>query len=418
MLSLDNGTNAGWTEDHSGLDKIRWAASHMPVLGSIRQECLSSRPLAGIRIAICLHLEAKTAVLALVLRDAGADVAACASNPLSTQDDIVDALQLSGLSVFARRGQTAEEYTGQLDAVLDTRPHLIIDDGQDLVARLHTERRDVLDTVIGGCEETTTGIQRLKALEREGALRFPMIAVNDARMKNLFDNRYGTGQSVWDAILRTTNLTIAGRTVVVAGYGWCGKGVSRRAAGLGARVIVTEIDPVKANEALMDGFDVMPMIDAAPLGDFFITVTGNIDVIRMEHLQRMKDGALLANAGHFDVEISLPDLAALAAESREVRPNIMEYVLPNRRRLHLLAAGRLVNLVAGDGHPVEVMDLSFALQALCVLYLARQGQSLAPAVYPVPEELDLRVARERLAASKVRLDHLSGDQADYLDQWK
>lgn len=401
-----------------GRKKIEWAAKFMPLMAILGQAYEASRPLTGHTVAVCLHMEAKSAWLALLLQKAGAQVIACASNPLSTQDDVVSALIESGVPVFARYGASAEEYKAHLNAALNCKPDLLIDDGQDLVALLHTERLEQTADILGGCEETTTGIQRLKALESQGMLRFPMMAVNDAQMKYLFDNRYGTGQSVWDGIMRTTNLTVAGKKVVVAGYGWCGKGVSRRAQGLGAKVVVTEIDPIKANEALMDGFLVMPMLEAARIGDFFITVTGNIEVIRREHMAVMKDGAVLSNAGHFDVEVSRPDLMDLAVTRRIVRRNIEEFVLTDGRRLHLLAEGRLVNLAAGDGHPAEVMDLSFALQAESVVYLAQNHNNMEPILYSVPQTIDERIARLKLQSVGVVIDQLTEPQERYMASWQ
>lgn len=344
-------------------------------------------------------------------------MAACASNPLSTQDDVVAALVDSGIAVYALHGEDREDYHRFLHLSLDNHPDAIIDDGADLISILVKERPGQARQLIGACEETTTGIFRLRSMDKEGSLPFPVIAVNDAYMKYLFDNRYGTGQSVWDGINRTTNLVVAGKNVVVAGYGWCGKGVSMRALGMGARVIITEIDPIKANEAIMDGFEVMTMSEAAPLGDIFITVTGNINVIRREHLELMKDNVILANAGHFDVEISKGDLNSLSVNKRQVRPNIEEFLLADGRRLYLLAEGRLVNLAAGDGHPAEVMDLSFSLQALSMLYLIENQGKLGPHVYEVPQAIDLRVARLKLQAAGVNIDRLTQEQEKYLSSW-
>ncbi|WP_338824683.1 Adenosylhomocysteinase [Moorella humiferrea] len=401
-----------------GLLKIEWVQKHMPILNEIRRDFSERRPLAGMRVGICLHLEAKTAYLALVLKAGGAEVAICGSNPLSTQDDVCAGLAEQGVAVYAHHGCTAEEYNTFLNKVLDTRPQLVIDDGGDLVHLLHTDRRELLPDIIGGAEETTTGILRLKAMEAEGTLAFPMVAVNNGACKHLFDNRYGTGQSTWDGIMRTTNLTVCGKTVVVAGYGWCGKGVAMRAKGLGARVIVTEVDPIAANEALMDGFQVMPMIEAAKLGDFFVTVTGCTNVIRAEHFAVMKDGAILANAGHFDVEINKNDLMAIAQSHRPARRNIEEFVLKDGRRLYLLAEGRLVNIAAADGHPAEIMDLSFALQALSLEYLINNAGQLPPKVLPVTREIDLKVASLRLKALGVEIDELTPEQQRYLASWR
>ncbi|NLV15750.1 MAG: adenosylhomocysteinase [Syntrophomonadaceae bacterium] len=402
----------------AGHRKIEWAQRHMPILNVLGKQFSASQPLKGLKIGVCLHLEAKTAYLAQTLQRAGGEIIACASNPLSTQDDVVAALIDSGITVFARYGATPEEYNQHLAATLDRQPDAIIDDGQDLIAMLHKDRPQQARKIIGGCEETTTGIHRLRAMEREGLLLFPMIAVNDAYMKYLFDNRYGTGQSVWDSIMRTTNLVVAGKTVVVAGYGWCGKGVSIRAKGLGAKVIITEIDPIKANEAIMDGFQVMSMKKAAPIGDIFITVTGNINVIRREHIEIMKDGAILSNAGHFDVEVSKPDLEQMAVSRKDIRANTEEYLMADGRRIYLLAEGRLVNLAAGDGHPAEVMDMSFSLQALSLMYLIENHQQLEPRVYNVPQEIDQKVAHMRLQTLGIVIDELTPEQDKYLASWE
>ncbi len=400
-----------------GFKKLEWVSNNMPVLNKLREEFAEKKPLAGKTIACCLHLEAKTGYLLQTLQVAGARVIACASNPLSTQDDVVAALVESGISVFALHGESPEEYQRYLELTLDTYPDALIDDGADMVTTLIKQRPEQAQNLIGGCEETTTGIIRLKSMEKDKALPFPMMAVNDAYMKYLFDNRYGTGQSVWDGINRSTNLVVAGKNVVVAGYGWCGKGVSMRALGMGARIIITEIDPIKANEAIMDGFEVMPMSTAATLGDIFITVTGNINVIRKEHMAVMKDKAIMANAGHFDVEINKNDLAALAVSRRIVRNNIEEFKLADGRRLYLLAEGRLVNLAAGDGHPAEVMDLSFSLQALSLLYVIENRSRLENKVYNVPDSIDQRVACLKLEAEGVRIDELSSEQEKYLASW-
>ncbi|MDI6894939.1 MAG: adenosylhomocysteinase [Bacillota bacterium] len=398
--------------------KIDWVSQHMPVLGEIKKEFTKELPFAGRRVAICLHLEAKTAYLAQVIRDGGAQVAVAGSNPLSTQDDVAAALAESGVLVYAWRDAARDEYRAFLHRVLDTEPDLIIDDGADLVTLIHTERRELLKKVKGACEETTTGIHRLRAMEARGVLEIPVVAVNDAYCKHLFDNRYGTGQATWDGIMRATNLVVAGKTVVVVGYGWCGKGVAMRGRGLGARVIVCEVDPISAIEAIMDGFGVMPLGEAARVGDFFVTVTGNRDVIRGEHFQVMKDGAILANAGHFDVEISKPDLDRLAVSRRVVRPGVEEYRLADGRRLHLLAEGRLVNLAAADGHPAEIMDLSFGLQALALRHVQERGPELGRGVLGVPREMDEKVARLWLAGWGVSIDGLTGEQAEYLRSWR
>lgn len=397
--------------------KIDWVKEHMPVLNAIRAEFERDLPFKGKRVVICLHLEAKTAYLAKVVQAGGAEVTVVASNPLSTQDDVVAALVDSGVNAYAWYGATDEEYKQHLHKALDFGPDLIIDDGGDLVSTIHSERRELIGKVIGGAEETTTGILRLRAMERDGELSFPMIAVNDAFCKYLFDNRYGTGQSVWDGIMRTTNLVVAGKTVVVAGYGWCGKGVAMRAKGLGARVVVCEIDPIKAAEAWMDGFEVMPMKDAAAKGNLFVSVTGNKDIITGEHYPLMPDGAIMCNAGHFDVEINKPELEQLAVGKRTVRKNIEEFQLKNGRKVYLLAEGRLVNLAAGDGHPAEVMDMTFSLQALSLQYMYENRKQLDNKVYNVTGEIDRRVAELRLASLGISIDKLSPEQAKYLASW-
>ncbi|MGI1659819.1 MAG: adenosylhomocysteinase [Desulfitobacterium sp.] len=400
-----------------GQMKIDWVAAHMPVLNALKKEFERDLPFANQRVVICLHLEAKTAYLAKVIQAGGAEVTVVASNPLSTQDDVVAALVEGGVNAFAWYGATDEEYHHHLNRALDFKPDFIIDDGGDLVSTIHTKRRELLGKVRGGAEETTTGILRLKAMEKAGDLSFPMIAVNDAQCKYLFDNRYGTGQSVWDGIMRTTNLVVAGKTVVVAGYGWCGKGVALRAKGLGARVIVCEINSIKANEAWMDGFEVMPMVEAAPHGDVFITVTGNKDVITGEHFKVMKPGAIMCNAGHFDVEVNKVQLSSMSKSVQVVRPNIEEFTLQDGKRLYLLAEGRLVNLAAGDGHPAEVMDMTFALQALSLKYVAQNAGELEHSVHTVPDEIDQRVAELRLESLGLKIDHLSKEQKAYLEAW-
>lgn len=399
----------------SGHAKMDWASSHMPILNRIRDRYQSHKPLANQRVAISLHLEAKTAVLAELLHLGGASIAITSSNPLTAQDDVAAALSERGVQVHAFRGATPEEFDQWHQRVLDIEPTLIIDDGGELTDRLHHQRQKLARAVIGGAEETTTGVIRLKALARRGLLQYPMVLVNDADMKHLFDNRYGTGQSTWDGIMRTTNLVIAGKTVVVAGYGWCGKGVAERARGLGARVIITEVNPVRANEALMDGHQVMTMAEAAKLGDFFITVTGNYGVIQAEHFRVMKNGAILANAGHFDVEVDVKALGDMALGTKAGRgPGITGYELSDGRVLWLLAQGRLVNLAAGDGHPAEIMDLTFALQALSLEELLRVRPE--PGVYPVSKEVDNWVATIRLEALGLSIDYLSTAQKEYLDQ--
>jgi len=396
-----------------GTQKIAWARAHMPIVGAIEEQLAREQPFRGMRIAISIHLEAKTARFVLALAAAGAEVAVTGSNPLSTQDDVVAALQAEGVPVSAKRGASPKEYWDGLMRTLETRPHLLLDDGGDLTALLHGEYAELGAEVIGICEETTTGVTRLHKLARTGKLRFPAVAVNEARMKYLFDNRYGTGQSTWDAIMRTTNLLVAGKTVLVAGYGWCGRGVAMRARGLGARVVVAEVDPVRAVEALMDGFIVQPLREAIQVADFLVTATGCRDVVTWEDLLAAKEGLILANAGHFDVEI---DVRALRerAQWREVREGVEEFTLPNGKRVYLLAHGRLVNLAAGDGHPVEIMDISFALQALSLRWLSMEGRDLSPGVYPVPREIDEQVARMFLATRNVRIDYLTGEQKRYL----
>jgi adenosylhomocysteinase len=394
-----------------------WVKARMPVLNRIREQFERERPFQGLRVAISLHLEAKTAYLAKVIQAGGADVAITGSNPLSTQDDVCAALVEEGITVFAKYNPDPREYKELLVRTLETKPDLLIDDGGDLVTILHSERRDLLAGIRGGAEETTTGILRLKAMEKDGTLQFPMVAVNDAYCKYLFDNRYGTGQSVWDGINRTTNLVVAGKTVVVAGYGWCGKGVAMRAKGLGANVVVTEVDAIKAVEAYMDGFSVMSMSEAARLGDVFVTVTGNRDVIRREHYEVMKDGAIIANAGHFDVEASKPGLEEIAVSKRTARRNIEEFRMPDGRKLYLLAEGRLVNLAAGDGHPAEIMDMTFALQAVSLKYINEHYERIGPQVVKVPFELDEQVARYKLESLGIHIDRLTEEQRAYLDSW-
>ena len=395
--------------------KIEWVRHHMPLLNGLEEEFSKEQPFKGLKIALSVHLEAKTAYLCEVLAAGGAEMFVTGSNPLSTQDDVAAALVHAGLNVFAWYGATADEYARHCRRVIEAGPNIIIDDGGDLVNLLHTEFPELIPNVIGGCEETTTGILRLQRLDREKRLMIPMVLVNNAECKHFFDNRYGTGQSVWDGINRTTNLIVAGKTVVVAGYGWCGKGVAMRAKGLGAKVIVTEINPVKAMEAVMDGFRVMTMRDAAPVGDIFITVTGCEDVVTKEHFLAMKDGAICCNAGHFDSEVSVSQLKNMAVRRRQARKNIQEYELPNGRKIYVLAEGRLVNLAAGDGHPAEIMDMSFAIQALSAKYLADNRDTLkGGALHNVPEEIDREVARRKLADWGVTIDTLTGKQRIYL----
>jgi adenosylhomocysteinase len=399
-----------------GQKKIDWVQRRMGLLNAIRARFEAEKPFKGVRLSLSIHLEAKTAYLAQVLHSGGAEIAVTGCNPLSLQDDVAAALASSGeISVFGWHGASPDEYTGHLVAVLMAKPNVFLDDGGDLTNLLHGELADAAKQVWGGTEETTTGVRRLRALAASGQLKFPMFAVNDAQMKHLFDNRYGTGQSTWDAIMRTTNLTVAGKTVVVSGYGWCGRGVAMRAKGLGADVIVTEVDPVRAIEAVMDGYRAMPMREAASQGDIFVTTTGCRDVITREALSVMKDGALLANAGHFDVEINLNDLRALSTRQHEIRANIEEFELKDKRRLYLLAQGRLVNLAAGDGHPVEIMDMSFAIQALTLEYIVKSHAKLKPGVYPVPPELDRGVAEMKLQTLGLSIDRLSPEQQSYLE---
>ncbi|QGG56905.1 adenosylhomocysteinase [Paenibacillus sp. FSL W8-1187] len=397
--------------------KIDWVQAHMPVLNQIREQFEKEQPFKGLKVSICLHLEAKTAYLAKVVQAGGAEVTITGSNPLSTQDDVCAALVEDGITVFAKYNPDPQEFKQLMVRALESKPDLIIDDGGDFATILHAERPDLMENLRGGAEETTTGIIKLKALQKEGTLKFPMVAVNDAYCKHLFDNRYGTGQSAWDGLIRTTNLIVTGKTVVVVGYGWCGKGVAMRAKGLGANVIVTEVDAIKAVEAHMDGFQVMPMAEAAKHGDMFITVTGNKYVINGEHYPQMKNGAILANAGHFDVEFSKPDLAALTKEIRTVRKNIEEYRLHDGRSIYVLAEGRLVNLAAGDGHPAEIMDMTFALQAVALKYVNDSYKELGPGVVSVPYELDERVARTKLEALGIHIDALTEEQKQYLDSW-
>jgi len=401
----------------AGHQKIDWVRRNMPLLRSLEEEFAQSRPFQNLRVALSIHLEAKTAYLCQVLAAGGAEMWITGSNPLSTQDDVAAALAESGLNVFAWYNATDKEYDAHIRAVLEAGPHIIIDDGGDLVTVMHEEFPQLCAQVIGGCEETTTGILRLKAMAERGALAFPMVKVNDADCKHLFDNRYGTGQSVFDGIDRTTNLIIAGKTVVVAGYGWCGKGVAMRAKGLGAKVIVTEIDPIKGIEAIMDGFTLARMQEAAPLGDIFITVTGCCDVINEAHYLLMKDGAILTNAGHFDVEVNVKALRELAVEAREMRHNIVGYKMPNGNWLHLIAEGRLVNLAAGDGHPAEIMDMSFAIQALSAKFLAdHRNENFDEKLLAVPREIDLEVAHRALKFMGCGLDNLTQEQERYLYQ--
>jgi len=398
--------------------EVEWASRHMPVLNQIRERFEREKPLEGVRVSACLHVTKETANLVLTLMAGGAEVALAASNPLSTKDEVAAALAEEGVNVYAWWGETAEEYSWCIRQALSYEPDIILDDGGDMNAMVHKEFPDLLPKVVGACEETTTGVIRLRAMARDGVLRYPVIAVNEAQTKWDFDNVYGTGQSTIDGILRATNILLAGKTFVVAGYGHCGRGLATRARGMGANVIVCEVDPIKALRALMDGFRVMPMREAAKVGDIFVTVTGNKGVIRREHMELMKDGAILANSGHFNVEISLPDLETLAVEKRRIKPHVDEYVLKDGRRLYLLAEGRLVNLAAAEGHPSEVMDMSFSNQALCVEYLVEHGRELQPKVYPVPREIDEEVARLKLKAMGIEIDELTEEQKRYLASWE
>ena len=398
----------------SGHDKIEWVKNFMPVMAAVDEEFSKSKPFAGKKMVITLHLEAKTAYMAEIFHHAGAEVALTGSNPLSTQDDVAAALVEDGVNVFAWHGCTDEEYNTFINRALDIKPDIVIDDGGDLVHMLHTKRRELLTGIIGGSEETTTGVHRLRALADQGKLEFPMIAANDAYCKYLFDNRYGTGQSTWDGIMRTTNLVIAGKTVVIAGYGWCGKGGAMRARGLGANVIITEVDPIKAIEAVFDGFRVMTMDEAAKEGDIFLTLTGDKDVIRDRHFKVMKDGAMMANSGHFDVEINIPELEAMSKSRRKVRNNIEEFLQEDGRKLYLLAEGRLVNLAAGDGHPAEIMDLSFGVQFFSALHLLEHGKEMEKAVQLMPDSINQRIAEIKLKSLGVSIDKLTLEQQAYL----
>ncbi|MEE1930140.1 adenosylhomocysteinase [Streptomyces sp. TRM 70351] len=403
-----------------GVARIEWAERSMPVLREIRERFAKEQPFAGQRYAACMHMTTETAVLLRTLKAGGAELAACASNPLSTQDDTMAALVHEyGVSVFARNGVDRDTYYAHINSALDVEPDFVFDDGCDLVNTLHTTRTELLDRIKGGCEETTTGVVRLRQMSADGALRFPMVAVNDTDTKHMFDNRYGTGQSSLDAIMRATNLLFAGKTVVVGGFGFCGKGLAERAAGLGAHVVVTEIDPTKALDALMQGYRVMPMMEAARIGDVFITVTSNRGALRKEHFEVMKDGAILANAGHFDVEVDVVGLGEMAVEKRpRIRHQTDEYIMPDGRRLLLVAEGRLVNLGAAEGHPASVMDMSFADQALTAEWLTKSHASLAPGVHEVPTEIDKHVAQVKLQTMGVEIDTLTSDQQTYMNSWE
>lgn len=414
----------------SGHTKIEWVRNNMPLLRGFEDEFIKTKPFDGVKISLSIHLEPKTAYLCKVLAAGGADMSVTGSNSLSTQDDVAAALADSGIKVFAYHGATDEEYNRHIEMCLEHKPNIIIDDGGDLVGLIHDKRPDLGEEVWGGCEETTTGVIRLQAMERAGVLKFPMVAVNDADCKHLFDNRYGTGQSVWDAIMRNTNLIVASKTVVVVGYGWCSRGIAMRAAALGARVIVTEINPVKAMEAKMDGYDVMTMAKAAPLGDIFVSATGCKHTITTEHMMTMKDRAILANAGHFNVEVDMAGLEAIAVDAKETRANIMGYTLPNGKMINVIAEGKLVNIAAGDGHPAEIMDLSFAVQIMSAKYIfdhhvadgtgagADGRSSLTNSVVDVSGEIDDVIARRRLAAWDIEIDALTPEQEAYLNSWQ
>jgi adenosylhomocysteinase len=397
--------------------QIEWAAKHMPVLNIIKTRFEKEKPLKGQTLAACLHVTKETAVLIKVLIAGGAKVALCGSNPLSTQDDVAAALADSGVHVFAWRGQNTEDYYKCIDKVLDYKPTITMDDGADVVGMIHSKRQDLIQNIKGGTEETTTGVVRLKAMEQDGSLKYPIVAVNEALTKYLFDNRYGTGQSTIDGILRATSVLLAGKNFVVGGYGWCSRGIAMRAQGLGANVIVTEVQPTRALEAVMNGLRVMTMAEAAPIGDIFVTATGDINVIRKEHMQNMKDGAIMCNSGHFNVEISIPDLESISTAKRTMRPNMEEYTTKNGRHLYLLGEGRLVNLAAAEGHPSEVMDMSFANQALCSEFVAKSGK-LDTKVYNVPKEIDEKIAELKLQSMGIKIDELTEEQKKYLSTWE
>ncbi|MEX0832699.1 MAG: adenosylhomocysteinase [Actinomycetota bacterium] len=402
-----------------GRERIEWAGAEMGVLNLIRERFEKERPLDGVRIGACLHVTTETANLAETLKAGGAEVALCASNPLSTQDDVAAALcEESGIGVFAIRGEDTETFFRHIGAVLDHRPHITMDDGADMVSELHKNRQDQISDLIGGTEETTTGVIRLRAMANDDALKYPIVSVNDADTKHLFDNRFGTGQSTIDGIMRATNLLLAGRTIVVCGYGMCGRGVASRGRGMGAHIVVAEVDPLRALEAAMEGFTVMPLREAARIGDVFVTLTGDTSVLRREHFDAMKDGAILANSGHFDVEIDIPALEEMAVGKRRIREMVDEYKMPDGRKLHLLGEGRLINLAAAEGHPAAVMDMSFANQALAVEWVVKQKGTLEPKVYPVPQDIDTEIARLKLQAMGIEIDQLTPEQEAYLSSWE
>jgi adenosylhomocysteinase len=418
MVSTKNYDIKDPTLAEAGRLRIEWAYREMPVVKLIRQRFSTEKPLKGVRISACLHVTTETANLALTLKEGGADVIVCASNPLSTQDDVAAALVEYDIPANAIKGEDEETYYKHINTALAHEPQLTVDDGADLVTTLHTKRSDLISNVIGGTEETTTGVIRLRSMEKAGKLKYPLIAVNDAQTKYLFDNRYGTGQSTIDGVTRATNILWAGKKVVICGYGWCGHGIALRAKGLGSQVIVIEVEPVRALEAVMDGYQVMPLLEAARVGDIFITTTGDKNVIDKAHLQVMKDGAILANSGHFNVEINIPALESLAHSKRRVRPFVDEYTLSNGRHLYLLGEGRLINLAAAEGHPASVMDMSFANQALCLEYMVKNSEMLKPKVYPVPEEIDKQIARLKLSSMGIYIDSLSPEQKEYLTSWE
>ncbi len=398
--------------------RIEWASREMPVLGLIRERFAAQKPLAGARISACLHITTETANLAATLRAGGAELALCASNPLSTQDDVAAAMLADGIPTYAIKGEDSQTYYQHIAGALAQRPHITLDDGADLVAALHQDKKELATAVIGGMEETTTGVIRLRSMAQGRKLKYPIIAVNDAQTKHFFDNRYGTGQSTVDGVTRATNILWAGKNVVVCGYGWCGRGIALRARGMGAQVIVTEVDPIRALEAVMDGYRVMPLLQAARIGDVFITITGGLNTIDQPHLQLMKDGAILANSGHFNVEINIPALQALAKKTRTMRTFVQEFTLKDGRRLFLLADGRLINLAAAEGHPASVMDMSFANQALCAEHMFNLKKAWAPGVYPVPTAIDQEVGRLKLRAMGIRIDKLTRQQRKYLNSWE
>ncbi|MGB2799804.1 MAG: adenosylhomocysteinase [Dehalococcoidia bacterium] len=401
-----------------GLLRIEWSSREMPVLKIIKERFTREKPLKGVRVSGCLHVTTETANLALVFKEGGAELALCASNPLSTQDDVTAALVTEyGIPVYAIRGEGTDTYYKHINAALDHKPQITLDDGADLVSTIHKERTELIDTIIGGTEETTTGVIRLKSMEKEGKLKYPIIAVNEADTKHFFDNRYGTGQSTIDGITRATNILWAGKKVVVCGYGWCGKGITMRARGLGAHIVVTEVDPIRALEAVMDGYTVMPLLEAAKIGDIFITVTGDVSVIDKAHFLLMKDGAIVANSGHFNVEINIPALEKMAQKKRPIRSSVDEYTLPDGRHIFLLAEGRLINLAAAEGHPASVMDMSFANQALCVEHMVKREKA-EPGVYPVPKEIDKEIGRLKLASMGITIDTLTDEQKRYLESWE